>query len=130
LLEVRNFAVEVKTELGGEVSDRAAIHSETYRRITNNLHCDRWFPYFGARTPMQHLEDYRMMQLEQRRREFEQKMEETRRDFELEMDGRQDARDTRVNRLVLALAGVGVLLTIVQVVAQVCVSPVVNVNVR
>jgi hypothetical protein len=53
--------------------------------------CPAWFPYTPGFTPKDHLEDLKMQELEQRRREFEQGVEERRQAFEarLEADRRK-----------------------------------------
>ena len=50
--------------------------------IDKDRACRKWYPWTPGFSPQQHLEEMKMLDLEQRRREFEEKMEASRRRFD------------------------------------------------
>ena len=53
--------------------------------IRKDRKCEFWYPWTEGKPPKEHLEKLEMMQLEQNRREFEQRMEKERKEFDLKL---------------------------------------------
>ena len=64
---------EKLTELYGRTRDNAQISGEI---ITRDINCPKWISYKPFMSPKEHLEEFKMLELEQRREDFELKLEE------------------------------------------------------
>jgi hypothetical protein len=98
--------------------------------VKRDRQCPKWYPYKPGRGPEQHLREVEALELEDRRREFERRMESGRRKWErrLELDRRgfektlwdqaQEAEEKRHN-LVFWIAIAAVVLAVAEVLAAI-----------
>jgi hypothetical protein len=50
--------------------------------------CKTWYAYTPGKSPKEHLDDFRVQELESRRQEFEQRMDREHKEFMLQLDKR------------------------------------------
>jgi hypothetical protein len=93
----------------GDPLEDAAKHA-----FLEDRHCKEWFPYTQGRSPKEHLEELKMLQLEQRRQEFEERMEKDRRDFESKLDELNREERRRTDNVMKWLAFAGIVFSVVQ----------------
>jgi len=86
-----------------------------HRVITKSRNCSSWYPWREFATPKEHYEEFKMLQLEQQRQEFEQKMEKDRRGFELKLEEINEHERKRTDNIMIGLAIVGVILALAQI---------------
>jgi len=91
------------TELYAKTHDNAEISWEI---ITRDIGCSEWYAYQPFRSPKEHFEEFKMLDLERRREEFELKLEEI---------NRQERK--RTNRVMILLAIAAVVFAAMQVYA-------------
>jgi len=83
--------------------------------FNNDRNCKSWYPYTPGASPLWHYEEMRMMFLEVERRQHDEAIEEERRDFQTalaeqrkkfdaEMEDRDAAENTRLNKFATKVA--------------------------
>ena len=77
LRERRDFVGEFKSRRTTETPVQ-----DTYQEILNEEHtCPEWYPYTEGMEPSKHLEEFKMQQLEQDRRAFEERLDNSNKAF-------------------------------------------------
>jgi hypothetical protein len=71
--------------------------------IKQDRKCPAWYPWTEGCSPKEHFEEFKMLELEQRRQEFEQRMEKERKEFELILDNRNREERKRTDRVMIWL---------------------------
>ena len=99
---VRAAPLEQEIKDGG--SGGTERHAATLAVLDKERKCSRWLPWQEFSSPKEHFEDFKMLQLEQDRRNFEQQME-----------ARNQKAQERNRRTDVALALAGILLALAQV---------------
>ena len=107
-----NFIKEL-SELGATVHDDAKIH-EVIRRQRD---CSFWMLWKEFIGPKEHYEEFKMLELEQRREQFEQQMEKDRRAFELKLEELNREERKRTNKVMIWLAIAAIVFAAAEVVA-------------
>lgn len=86
-----------------------------HKVITTQRDCISWYPWREFASPREHYEEFKMIQLEQQRQEFEQRIEAERRKFELELQQINEHDRKRTDNIMIGLAIVGVILALAQI---------------
>ncbi len=79
--------------------------------------CSKWVQYRPNLDPQWHLDDFKMQQLEQDRREFEQRMEKERKEFELKLDERNREERRRTDKIMVWLTIAAIIFALAEVAA-------------
>jgi len=85
--------------------------------IQKDRQCGSWYPWTEFRTPKEHFEEFKMLELEQRREEFEKHMEENRKEFEFKLQKRNEQERKRTDKVMIGLAIAATILALAEVFA-------------
>lgn len=113
-------AFETEDELGlmatrpAEERDKAA--ADVFQR---DRRCPKWYPYRPGFSPQAHLEELRMLELEQRRENFEQRMEAERRGFEWSLAAQAEKAERKRYKVVIWVALAAFIFAVLQVAAAI-----------
>lgn len=117
----------LEEEIGDARNDFHNDRAKAARHIINrDRGCEEWYRYRPGLSPAEHLQECRMLELEQTRRDWERKLEQDRRSWEkeLEQDRRRweerldhvnQERDRKAGRIMVWLAVVGIFLAAVEI---------------
>lgn len=79
--------INIQEEFGDIYQNYSDSIGEIYKIVFNKeRNCPKWMKYTPGFSPMEHLQEFKMLELEQRREEFEQKMANERKAFDLKID--------------------------------------------
>jgi len=98
----------------GTTKDNSEISMEITAR---DIKCPKWTHYQSFRTPKEHFEGFKMLELEQRREEFEQRIEKERKEFELRLDELNRKERKRTDKVMKWLAIAAIIFAVAEVVA-------------
>ena len=102
-------------ELGGI---QATVFTDKVREvIERDRKCPSWYPWREFASPKEHFEESMVLAMEQRREEFEQKMENDRKAFELKLDEGNREERKRTNRVMKWLAFAAIIFALAEVAA-------------
>lgn len=76
--------------------------------------CPSWYKWTEFESPKEHYEEFKMLQLERNRQEFEQRIEDDRRKWELELQRLNEESRKRTNSVMIRLTVLIVLFAICQ----------------
>ena len=108
-------AANLLGECGAEHASGADLDDSTKRVINRDRNCPKWYPYTPGLDPVRHLEEFRRLEIEQRREEFEERMENERQAFEERLAQRAEESEGRRHTLVLWIAAAAVILALAEV---------------
>lgn len=80
------------SNISGDVYARASL--QIFRV---NRSCEQWYPYTPGFSPKEHLEEFKMLRLEELRKQYEQNVEENRRAFEGRMEQQRNDFETSLS---------------------------------
>ncbi len=108
-------------DLDTEIKEADEGDGETRARtvITKHRACKSWYPWKEFCNPKEHFEEFKMLQLEKRREEFEDRMEESRKAFELKLDERNNKERRRTDKIMVWLAIAAIIFAVAEVVSGV-----------
>jgi len=89
--------------------------AQLFTEISEDRKCSYWYPYTEFRSPREHYEEYKMLELERRREEFEQRMETERKGFELKLDERNREERKRTGRIMIRLTVAAIIFAFAEV---------------
>jgi len=108
-----NLAREIR-ELGNDVP----LATRTFQTITRHRDCKGWYPYTEFLSPKEHYEELNMRQLEESRRQFEERMEENRREWQKWMTEQAVRDQERSDKLMLRWTIFGIIVAVILAIMQ------------
>ena len=86
-----------------------------FYNLKKDRNCKSWYKWKEFRPPKELYEEFKMMQLEQDRKDFELKIENDRRKFECDMQEMNERSKRRTDNIMIGLAVAGVIFALAQV---------------
>src|SRR4030067_2960533 len=80
-----------------------------FYNLKKDRNCKSWYKWKEFRPPKELYEEFKMMQLEQDRKDFELKIENDRRKFECDMQEMNERSKRRTDNIMIGLAVAGVI---------------------
>ena len=99
-----------------ELVDDRPITEKVGQVITRPRDCDGWYPWTEGLDPKEHYEEHKMRQLEESRRQFEQRLAEDKRNWEKWLAEREIKERAESDRVMRRLVIIGIILAILQLV--------------
>lgn len=110
-----NFMREIRKLQGTQEQGNRLVEM-----VRENRKCGAWWPYMPGFSPMEHYTEFHMMELEQRRKDYESGLENDRRRYEKDMADRAEenrrAFETAQRSRDRLLIGAGLVFTVIQIV--------------
>jgi hypothetical protein len=101
-------------ELGGDELAKKKVSTI----IQRHRECDRWYPAKEWLSPKEHYEQLKMMQVEQDRKQFEERMEEDRRGWQKWMADQAERDRKQSDRMMLRWTILGITLSVLLAIMQ------------
>lgn len=86
-------------------------------QISEQRKCSSWYPYTEGLSPKEHFEEFKILELERKREDFEQRMEKERKEFEIKLDERNREERKRTDRIMIWLTVAALIFAMLQVYA-------------
>lgn len=87
--------------------------------LETNRQCKLWFPYTPGMSPKEHLEEFKILEMERDRKEWQERLEANRREWQKELVALEKRENKRINRVMIWLAVAAAILAVAEVAAAV-----------
>jgi hypothetical protein len=107
----------LKKEVVALTDDRKADR-KVFEVITRHRACEEWYPWTEFLSPRDHHEEFKMKQLEESRKQFEERMEENRREWQKWMTEQAERGHKQSDKMMLRWTILGIVLAVLMAIMQ------------